>query len=62
MANRDLLLRAANCHEELLEALRRIEAGEGAFSRDPLTHATNCIEEMTGIARAAIAKAEGGLT
>ena len=43
---------------ELLEALHEIAKGEGAFSRDQLTHATNTIEIMVEIARAAIAKAE----
>jgi hypothetical protein len=43
---------------ELLEALRKIEQGEGRFSRDPLTHASNTIEDMIAVARAAIAKAE----
>jgi hypothetical protein len=42
----------------LLDALREIARGEGAFSRDPLTHATNCIESMKAIAAAAIALAE----
>lgn len=31
---------------ELLEALRQIAKGEGRFSRDPLTHASNTIEDM----------------
>jgi len=39
--------------------LEEIEKGEGRFSRDPLTHADNCIEDMKSIARAAIAKAKG---
>jgi len=46
---------------DLLEALKEIAKGEGAFSRDQLTHATNTIEAMKEIARAAIAKAEGKL-
>ena len=44
------------------EALKQIRAafaiigkGEGAFSRDPLEHAGNCIEDMKGQARAALA-------
>ena len=44
---------------DLLAALREIERGEGEFSRDQLTHATNCIESMRSIARAAIALATG---
>lgn len=41
---------------KLLEALRKIERGDGAYSRDPLTHAGNCIESMKAIAKAAIAE------
>jgi len=37
----------------LLAALSEIEKGEGAFSRDPLTHASNTIENMKRIAREA---------
>jgi len=44
---------------DLLAALKEIEKGEGAFSLDPLTFASNAIENMKGIATAAIAKAEG---
>ena len=45
---------------DLLAALEEIAKGEGAFSRDPLTHAENTIEAMQSIARAAITKAKGG--
>ena len=31
-------------------ALREIAKKEGAFSRDPLTHAENTIDDMAGIA------------
>jgi hypothetical protein len=31
-------------------ALREISEGRGTFSRDPLEHASNCIEEMKAIA------------
>lgn len=44
---------------DLLEALKEISKGEGAFSLDHLTHACNTIESMKSIAIAAIAKAEG---
>ena len=40
---------------QLRDALREIEKGEGAYSRDPLTHAENCIESMRRIARNALA-------
>lgn len=43
---------------ELLEALREIAKGEGAFSLDPLTHCSNTVDSMKAIALAAIAKAE----
>ena len=45
---------------ELLAALKEIAKMEGAYSRDPLTHAENVIENLTNIANKAIAKAEGG--
>jgi len=34
------------------EAMSEIMKGEGRFSRDPLTHASNTIEDMKEIARA----------
>lgn len=43
----------------MLEALREIAKGEGAFSRDPLEHAGNCIDSMKEIARAALRQVEG---
>lgn len=43
----------------LLEALKEIAKGEGAFSRDPLKHASNTIENMIGIAEKAICKTKG---
>lgn len=43
---------------ELLEVLKEIARGEGAFSRDPLEHAENCIEHAKAIAKAVIAKTE----
>ena len=42
-------------NERLREAMREIVKGEGPYSRDPLTHASNVIEAMTKIARAALA-------
>jgi hypothetical protein len=41
--------------DSLVEALERIAAGEGRYSRDPLTHATNTVEDMQTIARDALA-------
>lgn len=38
----------------LRDALREISKGQGPYSRDPLTHAGNCIEDMRGIALAAL--------
>lgn len=37
------------------QALRQIAKGEGRFSRDPLTHASNTIEDMKALAVAALA-------
>ena len=42
---------------ELLEALKEIAKGNGAFDHDPLKHAANVIRENTEIAKVAIAKA-----
>jgi hypothetical protein len=44
--------------DDLLEALEEIARREGAYSRDPLTHAENTIDNMERIARDAIAKAQ----
>jgi len=42
-------------HIEAMEkALREIAKGEGRFSRDPLTHASNTVEDMKAIAAAAL--------
>lgn len=45
--------------DELLEALEEVAKAEGAYNRDPLTHAENVIENMVAVAQAAIAKAKG---
>lgn len=39
---------------KLWKALHEISKGEGPFSRDPLTHASNTIESMKQIAKDAI--------
>ena len=44
--------------KKLEAALREIAKGEGAFSRDPLEHASNTIDSMKGIAKTALD--EGG--
>ena len=51
----DLLLRAVNSYETMRTALEEILEGKGAFSRDPLTHASNTIDDMKEIARKALA-------
>ena len=43
----------------LLEALKKIVQGKGAFSVNPLIHASNTIDSMKAIARDAIAEVEG---
>jgi len=53
----DEMERESGSVAEMVEALREIAKGEGAFSRDPLKHAENCIESMKAIAGAALAKA-----
>jgi hypothetical protein len=49
-----LALKAENAR--LRAALTEISKGEGAFSRDRLTHATNTIDSMKQIALGALAK------
>lgn len=46
--------------DELRKALQAISRGEGRFSRDPLTHASNTIEDMIDLANAALKLARGG--
>ena len=43
--------------DELEDALTQITYGEGRYSSDQLTHAENTIEDMIGLAEAAL---EGG--
>lgn len=43
--------------DALRKALSEISLGKGSFSRDPLTHATNCVVEMRALALAALAGA-----
>jgi hypothetical protein len=46
-------------HARSLEAaLREIQKGEGAFSRDPFEHAIAAIENMKGLAGAALGEAQ----
>ncbi len=40
--------------ERLREALDEIAKGEGPYSIDPITHASNCIEAMKAIANKAL--------
>jgi len=46
---------------DMLRALEEIAKGEGAFNRDPLKHAENCINSIIAISKAAIHKARGEL-
>ena len=39
---------------ELRAALEKIAEGKGAFSLDPLTHASNTIDDMKALANAAL--------
>ncbi len=47
---------AERAETELREGLREIARGEGAFSRDRLTHCHNTVDNMKEIARALVAK------
>jgi hypothetical protein len=58
---RRLLAAEAHWHERAeryAAALREIQEGKGKFSRDPLTHASNTIDDMKALARAALAEPE----
>jgi hypothetical protein len=52
------LARRAERADRLAEALGKIGKGEGASSRDPLAHASNTIDAMKSVARAALAEKE----
>ena len=52
------LVKLETQNAELLDALKEIAKTEGPYSRDPLTHAENVIENMASIANKAIAKHE----
>lgn len=60
-ANHGALLRKLGAAEATVARLRgalgEIAKGEGRFSRDPLTHAGNTIEDMIALAKAALAAA-----
>ena len=51
------IMRLEEINADLLEALKEIAKGEGAFSMDSQIFANNTIENMQKIAHAAIAKA-----
>ena len=40
---------------KLRQILEKITKGEGAYSRDHLTHASNCIESMKSLAKEGLA-------
>lgn len=40
--------------KEVARLLKEIMKGEGAYSRDRLTHAGNCVENMKGLAKQAL--------
>ena len=44
------IITAVNAYEPMRTALAEIAKGEGPYSRDPLTHADNCIDAMKAIA------------
>lgn len=52
------LERCQGRNARLTGALERIALGEGRFSRDQLTHASNTVEDMKALARAGLAKAK----
>jgi len=52
--NGRFLLKACNNYEKLVETLTEISKGMGKFSIDPLTHASNTIDDMKGLANDAL--------
>ncbi len=46
-------------YQDMYESLKEIAEHKGRFSLDPLTHASNTIEDMTDLALKALGKAEG---
>lgn len=52
------LQRLRMVNAELLAALEEIAKGKGRYSRDPYTHACNCIEDMQALAVTAITRAK----
>ena len=57
-ANAALIVKAVNCHDKLVAALREIAQGKGRYSMDKLEHAANTIEDMKALAVAALADCE----
>lgn len=47
--------------EQLKKLLEEITEGKGPYSRDPLEHAENCIENMKKLAREALQVLEEGV-
>ena len=45
---------------EMYEALQKIAEGKGRFSRDPLTHCSNTVEDLRQLASEVLAKIEQG--
>jgi hypothetical protein len=53
-------MRLAQALEVAVTALKEISKGRGGYSQDRLTHAENTIEDMKGLAVAAVAEIEKG--
>jgi gentisate 1,2-dioxygenase len=53
------VIKRIHCHEELLDALKEIAEGKGAYSQDQFEHCKNTVRDMKQLAIEAIAKAEG---
>ena len=54
--------RRAEAYPALVAALLEISKGEGPYSRDPLTHASNTIEAMKQLAQDALAALQQEVT
>ena len=59
VANAAHIVRCWNSHYGLMEALKEISKGEGAYDLDRAQHAWNTIVNMKNIAQQALAKAGG---
>ena len=57
-ANAERIVKAVNCHDELVEALKGIKEPTGTWSNDKVTYLQNVIDHTIELAQQALARAE----